>query len=63
MYQVTAIYNDAEIGYGEAETYEDAAREAADSVPDVYPAADVVLECEHGALIVSTPLDIYRACA
>lgn len=67
MYQVTALYGDAEIGYGEGETYEDAARECADScadvVPVVYPAADVVLACTHGAIETETPLDLWLACA
>jgi len=62
-YQVTALYEDAEAGYGEAESYEDAMREAADSVPSTYPREDVMLECTcliRGCTVtVRTPLDLF----
>lgn len=60
-YQVVALYEDAEVGYGESEIYEDAAREAAESVPDLYPADDVVLCCTRGAVEVKTPLALWLA--
>lgn len=62
-YQVTALYQDAEVGFGEGESYEYAVREAADSVPSIYPAEDVMLTCTSpiGGLpvTVSTPLDLF----
>ena len=64
MYQVTALYQDAEVGYGEGDSYEWAARECADSVEWMYPASDVVLVCTHNVgglpVTVSTPLDLFR---
>lgn len=60
MYQVTAIYQGAEIGYGEGNCYEYAATECSESVPDIYPVEDVQMICAHGILIVSTPLEIWR---
>ena len=60
MYQVTAIYDDAEVGYGESDIYEDAVREAAESVPSIYPEESVVMVCANGALEVRTPLDVWR---
>ena len=59
MYTVIALYDDAEIAIGVGDTYEGAAAEAAEQVPDVYPAGDVLLVCEHGSLTVSTPLDLW----
>jgi len=66
MYQVTAMYGNEEVGYGYAESYEDAASEAAGSVlaaglrrGEFYAFADVVLVCSHGALTVRTPLDLW----
>jgi hypothetical protein len=60
MFQVTAIYQDsAEVGYGESDIYEDAAREAAESVPSIYPAEDVVLSCARGVVTVTTPLTLW----
>jgi hypothetical protein len=62
-YQVTALYQDAEVGYGESDVYEDAAREAASSVPSIYPQEDVMLNCTSlvGGMpvTVSTPLDLW----
>jgi len=46
-YQFTALYGDDEVGYAEAETYEDALFECADSVPSIYPDDDVSLVCRH----------------
>ncbi len=43
MYQVTALLQDEEVGYAEAETFIDAIRDAAESVS--YMADDVVLHC------------------
>jgi hypothetical protein len=63
MYQVTAMYQDAEVGYGESEIYEDAARECAESVPSIYPAEDVVMVCASGVIEVRTPLDLWQAFA
>ena len=60
MYQVTAMYEDAEIGYGESDIYEDAASECAESVPSIYPEDSVVLVCAKGVLEVRTPLDVWR---
>jgi hypothetical protein len=60
MYQVTAMYGDAEVGYGESEIYEDAARECAKSVPSIYPEEQVLLVCASGVIEVSTPLDLWR---
>lgn len=60
MYQVTALYQDAEIAFAESESYEDAARECADSVPAIYPESEVVLTCSRGVLTVRTPLDVWR---
>ena len=62
MYTVIALYQDSEISIGYGDTYEFAATEAADGVPSVYPAADVLLVCEHGVLATETPLDLWRAC-
>jgi len=59
-YQVTAMYEDAEVGYGESEIYEDAAREAAESVPEIYPADDVLLCCTQGVVQMKTPLALWR---
>jgi hypothetical protein len=59
MYQVTAMYQDAEVGYGEGESYEYAMNEAVDSLADAYPTEDVKLVCSHGILTVSTPLDVW----
>lgn len=63
MYQVTALYQDAEVGYGEGESYEYAAQEAADSVSDMYPADDVLLTCTQKIggfpVTVATPLSLY----
>lgn len=60
MFQVTAMYEDAEVGYGESDIYEDAARECAESVPSIYPEGDVVMICAKGAIEVRTPLDVWR---
>ena len=64
MFQVTALYQDAEVGYGEGESYEYAARECADSVEWMYPAEDVKLVCTHNVgglpVRVETPLDLFR---
>jgi hypothetical protein len=60
-YQVTAMYEDAEVGYGESEIYEAAAREAAESVPEIYPADDVMLCCTQGILQVKTPLSLWNS--
>ena len=60
MYQVTAIYGDEEVGYGEGETYEWAASECAESVSEMYPASEVLLVCTHGAVQMRTPLDIWQ---
>ena len=60
MYQVTAIYEDAEVGYGENDIYADAARECAESVPSIYPEESVVMVCANGVLEVRTPLDVWR---
>lgn len=66
-YQVTALYQDAEVGYGEGESYEHAAREAAESVPTIYPAEDVILSCTHAVrglpVTVETPLGLFRMVA
>jgi hypothetical protein len=63
-FQVTAMYMDAEIGYGEGDTYEYASQEAAESVGEMYPADEVKLVCTSKvnglAVEVSTPLDIFR---
>ena len=36
MYQVTAVYQGAEIGYGEGERLSYAKQEAIDSIPSIY---------------------------
>jgi hypothetical protein len=36
MYQVTAIYQECEIGYGEGEGLDYAKQEALDSIPSIY---------------------------
>jgi hypothetical protein len=64
-YQVTALYaNSEECGYGEGDSYEYAAQECADSVPDIYPASDVVMVCTRNVngcpVTVRTPLDLFR---
>jgi hypothetical protein len=44
MYQVTALYEDAEIGYGEGDSYLYALNECNESVPQMYhelPAGEV----------------------
>jgi hypothetical protein len=61
MYQVTAMYEDSEVGYGEGESYEYAAAEASDSVSPIYQAEDVLLVCSSGILQVKTPLDLWRS--
>lgn len=62
-YQVTALYQTAEVGFGEGETYEYAAREAAESVPTIYPADDVMLVCTRNVgdlpVTVETPLFLF----
>lgn len=63
MFQVTAMYQDEEVGYGEGESYEWAAQECSESVSDVYPSEDVMLVCTHGVVQVSTPLDLHREAA
>ena len=60
MYQVTAMYGDDEVGYGEGEGYEYAARECAESVSEMYPASEVLLVCTHGVIQMRTPLDIWQ---
>lgn len=60
MYQVTAIYQGSEVGYGEGDSYEYAANEAAESVPSIYPEDDVILTCSSGIMTVETPLSIWR---
>jgi hypothetical protein len=45
MYQVTAIWGHAEVGYGESHSMEDAMLECIESVPVTYPPDDVVLVC------------------
>ena len=60
MYQVTAMYGDDEVGYGEGDGYEYAVRECAESVPSIYPAKDVVLVCTQGVVQMRTPLDIWQ---
>lgn len=59
MYRVTAMYEDSEVGYGEGDTYEYAAREAAESVSGIYLADDVMLCCTHGVMEVKTPLSLW----
>jgi len=54
------MYDDVEVGYGESDIYEDAARECADSVSSIYPEADVVMVCAKGVREVRTPLDVWR---
>ena len=61
MYQVTAIYEGTEVGYGESELYEDAALECSESVPGIYPDDEVQMVCTHGVLRVSIPLNLYRS--
>lgn len=61
MFQVTAIYDGAEVGYGEGEAYEYAAQECADSVSPLYPPECVKMVCQKGILRVETPLDIWQA--
>ncbi len=64
MYQVTAIWNDQEVGYGESENYEDAAIFCCESVDtEWYPANEVIMTCLHGVLRVNTPLDVWLAFA
>ena len=41
MFQATAIYEGAEVGYGESETAVDALIECEESVPAVYPSDEV----------------------
>jgi hypothetical protein len=63
-YTITALYQDAEIGFGEGDSYEYAMRECLESVPNIYPAEDVVLEAKNSAmphLIVKTPMDLAQS--
>lgn len=60
IYQVTAIYEGDEVGYGEGESYEYAASECADSVPSIYPPEDVEMVSSQGILTVSMSLALYR---
>lgn len=60
MYQVQAIWEGMEIGYGEAEVYEDAAQEASESVDEMYPDDEVFLLCTHGIMTVKTPLNVWN---
>lgn len=63
-FQVTAIYMDAEVGYGEGDSYEWAANECAESVESIYPSDDVKLVCTMSVrglpVTVETPLDLFR---
>lgn len=45
MYQVTAMWGNAEVGYGESESIDDAVLECVESVPAMYPSDDVMLVC------------------
>lgn len=64
MFQVTAMYEDAEVAYGEGEGYEYAMNEAADNVPSIYPEDDVYLCCTstvNGLPVeVKTQLSLWR---
>ncbi len=43
FYQVTAMYQDSEIGYGEGESLQCAKQEALEQVPSFYPREEVKL--------------------
>ena len=59
MYQVTAMYEEDEVGYGEGESFQYAARECFESEPVIYPDDAVKMICTHGAIKFSIPLDLY----
>lgn len=62
-YTIVAMYQGAEVGFGEGDTYEYAMRECIESVPDIYPAEDVMLEANSAAmphLQVKTPMDLAK---
>ena len=49
MYQVTYLFQDAEVGYGEGESLEWTRAEARESVPAIYRGLDLdesLVECE-----------------
>lgn len=50
MFQVTVVYQNSEIGYGEGERLSYAKQEALDSVPNFY---DSVLDCVEFIIIES----------
>ncbi len=65
MYQVTALYQDVEVGHGESDVYQIAMNDAAGSVSTIYPASDVTLVCTSNIgelpVTVRTPLDTWLA--
>ena len=48
MYQVTAIYQDSEIGYGEGEGLDYAIQDCIESIPSIFDGADVMLSVFDG---------------
>lgn len=65
MFQVTALYADAEIAYAEGDDYQDTVRECVAGIPEMYLACpeDVKLSAfnpTHTVSHVVTPLDIWQ---
>ena len=63
MYQVTAIYQDAEIGYGEGDGYQYAMMECMESVERIYLCdvdnINLVARKEGSIVTVETPMSLY----
>lgn len=59
-YSVTALYQDAEISYGEGDSHEWAVQGCIEAIPAIYPLDEVMLECRCDAmpLVVSMPLTL-----
>ena len=53
MFQATAIYERAEVGYGESETAVDALIECEESVPAVYPSDEVKMYLRQNGELVA----------
>ena len=48
MYQVTAIYQDSEVGYGEGEGLDYAIQDCIESIPSIFEGAHVTLSVFDG---------------
>jgi len=64
MFQVTALYQDSEIGFGEGDSYEFAMQECIDSIDSFYSSVEdeIVLEAtkEGNIAKICTPLSVYN---